>query len=158
MCAIHLPYVARDHGLDAARAVDRLVELMRSDPGQQRAHVVVHPVLMRVAQDRAADMGKRNYFGHTDPDGHGPNWHVIAAGYALPTWYPQDRTANNIESIGGNFSAAEDFWAALINSPGHRAHVLGLHAMYAQQVHVGVGWAYDMGSAFRPVWTLLTCP
>lgn len=158
---IHLPYVGAGSttgGLEREGQVADFLRLMAADPEQRRRSVVVHPVVAMVAQARAEDMARRDYFGHVTPEGIGPNRHMREAGYALPDWYPAGPADNSIESIGGGFSSAADFWASLKRSPGHRAHVLGLFPMFAEQVYVGIGWSYLPSSTYRPIWAVLTCP
>ena len=76
----------------------RIVALMQSTGGQQRAFLTVDPILSKVARAKAADMAKRRYFAHTNPDGKGPNYMVKQAGYSLPAGYDQSADGNNIES------------------------------------------------------------
>ena len=154
----YLPVIAKPHGFDVTAQIAEFVTLMRDDPQQQRERVMPHPVLMQVAQARAEDLVQRDYMAHVDPDGLGPNWHVREGGYALPDWYSQDPNANNIESIGGGYPAAINFWTAISTSPRHRDHALGLISFYAQQKQIGVGCAYRDGSRHSPAWVLLSTP
>jgi hypothetical protein len=39
--------------------------------------------LAKVAEAKALDMARRNYAGHTDPDGHGIDYYLQQSGYAL---------------------------------------------------------------------------
>lgn len=135
-----------------------LLNLMVAHPEQRRGEIVCHPLLLQVARARATDMGRRNYFGHTDPDGDGPNRKVTSAGYALPGWYPAERDANSIESIGGGRASAASQWQGWLDSPGHRTHVLGLIDFYAQQTQIGIGHVVVPGSNFGNYWVLLTAP
>ncbi len=115
-----------------------------------RAHLTKTPLkwndtLAKVAEARAMDMAKRDYFDHTDPDGFGPNHHIDRAGYTLnPDWLKR-KNANNFESIGANHSSAIDGIKAMIigkNSPGygHRKHLLGMDEWNASLQDIGIGY------------------
>lgn len=158
MFKINLPFLSRSHGFDLDSLARELFVLMRDDPLQRRVGMVRNEQLDAVAKKRATDMSVRDYFSHVDPEGRGPNWHVMDGGYALPDWYGSEPHANNIESIGGGFSSAGDFWVSLKRVPGHRMHVLAEHEMFAQQKNVGIGCVYDARSTYRPIWVILTCP
>ena len=82
---------------------------MKSASGQRRAFLTFDPILSQVARERAADMARRGYFDHTNPDGHGVNYLVRRAGYILPSSYPSD--GNNLESIAAGGSTASVTWS-----------------------------------------------
>lgn len=117
----------------------QLFELMRADPNQLRKECVWHPVLAAVAQAHCLDMLERNYFAHVDPDGHGPNWRVLQAGYKLSYGSGADNQDNEIESIGINYLTPELEWDAWLVSPHHHDHVLGV-GFFAAQTNVGIGF------------------
>ncbi len=111
--------------------------------------------LAKVAEMRAVDMAKRDYFDHTDPDGYGPNYHISRAGYVLnPDWLKR-KNANNFESIGANHPTAADGIKAMIigqNSPGfgHRKHLLGMDEWNASLRDIGIGYVrVPSGSTYR---------
>jgi uncharacterized protein YkwD len=133
-----------------------LAELLRSHPQQQRPAFAYNPILARVAHERAADMAARGYFGHTNPDGLGPNALVRQAGYLLPSYYGTEPTANNIESIAAGPSTAEGVLQLLLNSEAHRTHILGLHEFYAAQVEYGIGYVAAPGSKYGHYWVIIT--
>lgn len=137
---------------------DALLQLMRTDPRQERASVNAHPVLMRVAQARAEDLGRRNYFSHVNPDGDGPNKLIRQAGYVLPVWYAQDDAANNVESLSAGQPSAQAAWGALMQSPSHSAHLLGLGPMYVAQVCVGGGYFRSAKSHYVHYWVAISAP
>lgn len=116
-----------------------LAELMRTHPGQHRASMRCHPLLVQVAQARANDMYVRKYFGHCDPDSRCPNWHVRQTGYRLPGHYPDN--GNSIESISANHRDAAHSWQAFLDSPPHKRHVLGEIGFFREQQCYGVGYA-----------------
>ncbi len=111
--------------------------------------------LARVAEKRALDMAKRNYFDHTDPDGIGPNYHIHHGGYKLNTDWLKRLDANNFESIAANhLTAFEGIKAFIIGkgSPGfmHRKHMLGLDEWNASLMDVGIGFVRSpIGSKYK---------
>jgi len=60
-------------------------------------------------------MARRNYFAHTDPDGHDPFWHLQQAGIAF---------TSAGENIAEGQPTPEAVMSAWMNSPGHRANIL----------------------------------
>jgi len=111
--------------------------------------------LARVAEARALDMAKRDYFDHTDPEGYGPNHHINRAGYTLnPDWLKR-KNANNFESIGANHPTAVDGIKAMIRGSattryGHRKHLLGQDAWNGSLQDIGIGFVrIPSGSTYR---------
>lgn len=129
----------------------QLATLFVNDPEQHRQNPTRQDILSHVARARAEDMAERNYFSHTDPDGHEANFLVEQADYQLPDYYPNN--GNNIESIGLNFTTAAAAWQAWKDSPGHRVHVLGEDPFYAEQTDYGFGYA---ARADRHYWVVIT--
>ncbi|MBM3275233.1 MAG: hypothetical protein FJZ00_08765 [Candidatus Sericytochromatia bacterium] len=95
------------------------------------------PALNRVAQNRSADMARRRYFDHTDPDGRDPFWHLRNAGI---------RYMAGAENIAMGQRSAAEVVTGWMNSPGHRANILN-----GRLGHIGVGLARD--SRGTPYWT-----
>lgn len=138
---------------------EQLLDLIISHPQQKRRHMIVHPILMRVAQFRAYDQAMRQYTGHTDPDGLGPNFHVRSAGYRLPDYYGKDQDDNNVESLQHNATGDIDLDVRLwLESEGHRQHILGLNDFYAAQHNIGVGFFYDEDSPKRCYEVFISAP
>lgn len=162
--ALYLPVVSSGSGLLPELACEQTVEeaaifaYMQQHPDQGRPNLNCNRILSQVARAHAVDMAERRYFDHVNPDGHGPNYLVREAGFRLPDWYPESRTANNIESIGGGFPTADDVWNAWIGAESHRSHILGTSAFFAEQLEVGVGYHYDPDSEFRTYWVVITAP
>ena len=132
----------------------QIAVIMAGDPGQQRPSFTCHPILARVARERAEDMVARGYFSHTNPDGHGPNYLVTQAGYVLPSYYETHLAANNIESIAAGNPTAGLTWAQWMNSSGHRRHLLGTVAFFAEQTEYGIGYA--SGGIYGHYWVVIT--
>ncbi len=126
--------------------------------GSNRAFIVVDPILTKVARERAADLARRGYFSHTNPDGHGPNYLVEKAGYKLPEHYDHSASGNNIESIAAGHSSASSTWSDWMGSSGHRRHLMAESDFYAQQTSIGVGYYADANSEYGYYWVVLSAP
>lgn len=111
--------------------------------------------LAKVAEFRAYDMAKRNYFNHVTPEGLGPNYYISKAGYSLNPDWTKKKSANNFESIAANHATAEDGIRAFIigrGSPGfmHRKHVLGMDDWNGSLVDIGIGFVHSpLGSTYK---------
>ena len=145
---VYLPLVSIENQCGFNTEEQTFADIMINDPNQQRAFLVCDPILAQVARDRAFDIGTRNYFSHTNPDGYGPNYLVQQAGYILPSYYNQTLTGNNIEPICGGSSTASDAWNAMMGSNGHRSHLLGLDPFFAEQTDYGIGYDHIPGSIY----------
>jgi hypothetical protein len=130
-----------------------IAALMRDHPLQQRPSLSCHRTLAQVARARAEDMRDRAYFSHTNPDGYGPNYLVTAAGYVLPAYYNSAPDANNIESIAAGYPTPAAAWEAWMNSPPHRAHLLGEIDFFARQIEYGIGYA--RGGPYGDYWVVI---
>ena len=135
-----------------------ILTAMIQHPKQGRSVIECNPILAQVARAKAADMAKRGFFSHTNPDGQGPNYLVTVAGFRLPDYYPKTGSANNIESIGAGYSGPAEVWQAWLNSHYHRIHVLGTDGFYASQHQVGIGYFYDANSYYKHYWVVVTAP
>jgi hypothetical protein len=113
-------------------------------PDQGRGAMHWHPRLHAVARQHACDMAERAYFGHTTPEGTGPNRRARDAGYALPAWYDPHEDGNNIESLAlrGPTSTPSTTIEQWLASPPHRRHVLGESPFGAEQHDVAVGYCH----------------
>jgi len=153
---VYLPLLLLDDQCGLNPEAQAFADLMINDPTQQRAFMFCDPILAQVAQERAVDMGTRDYFSHTNPDGYGPNYLVQEAGYILPSFYNQTLTGNNIESICAGSSTASEAWNLLMGSDGHRNHLLGVDPFYAAQTDYGIGYAYIPNSTYGHYWVIIT--
>lgn len=123
-----------------------LMRLMITDRVQHRQSAHCDEQVTRVAQARADDMVRRAYFSHIDFSNHGANWYLAQVG-CLPEYYPAD--GNSVESITLNYHTPQASWNGLVSSKPHRAHVLGMHPVFAGQNAIGVGYTTgDWGTVF----------
>jgi len=162
---LFLPLVASDHAVveppkpipcQLNQKEQEFGELLVNDPNQERPSLTCHGILARAARERAEDMAQRDYFGHVNPDGYGPNYLVIKAGYILPEWYDKSIDVNNIESIAAGWDTASATWLDLVASESHRTHLLGDNSFYAAQVEFGIGYAYNPDSEYEFYWVVIT--
>jgi len=152
----YLPIAIKDPSCSLSPEEEQIARFMIEHQDQQRPALTCHPILARVARERAQDMARRNYCDHVNPDGFGPNYLVRQAGYVLPSYYGTEPDANNIESIACGYSTAESAWQCWMGSQSHRTHLLGLNAFFAEQVEYGIGYAYDPTSLYRHHWVVIT--
>ena len=146
-------------GADSCLLIDEIgtmETLFKNDAEQRRAAMNCSPILMQVAQERAEDMAKNNYFSHINSDGEGPNYLAVEAGYQFPSFYSTTRSANQIESIYAGSPNASSVWARWMTSASHRSHLLGLMTMFAEQDEYGIGYAYNPNSEYKHYWVVLT--
>ncbi len=125
-----------------------------SVPNIKKTALVWNDTLAKVADEKAMDMARRNYFGHTDPDGYGMNYFINKAGFELiPPLWTSSREKNNFESIAKAVLTGPDT-TQLVTGPGiirqlvidkgtpslgHRKHLLGLEPWGASLTDIGVG-------------------
>ena len=140
------------------KQAEAIANLATNDSEQERPQMICNPILARVAYEKALDMGTRNYFGHVNPDGFGPNYLVNQAGYNLPAWWGNDLDTNYIESIAAGYSTPAATWNQWRASGGHRTHVLGLNNFWREQIYYGIGYAYVPGSRYGHYWVFITAP
>ena len=129
---------------DEAKDAYVLLNDIRSNPSKYRKQLGISDIqnvtrkalvwnkqLAKVAEERAYDMAKRDYFDHITPDGVGVNVQIADGGYTLNKDWLKNVKANNFESIAANHPSAVEGIRALIigkGSPGfmHRKHLLGM--------------------------------
>lgn len=111
--------------------------------------------LAKIAETKAADMARRNYFGHVDPDGYGINYFINKSGYKLVPEWTKERNLNYFESIAVNSPGGEEAVKMLVidkNTPslGHRKHLLGLDNWNASLKDIGIGFCRrESGSKYK---------
>lgn len=141
----------------ARNAEERAVARLVTKHSQQGRPRMVHDAYLHlIARAKAKDMARRNYFGHTDPDGYTPNVFLALTGYGLPSKY---LGPNNIESItaGTNYTPARAF-RAWLRSPDHRPHLLADGPFYKEQTRYGVGYAKSPRSRYKHYYVFLSAP
>lgn len=101
--------------------------------------------LAKVAEAKAMDMAKRNYFNHVDPEGYGINYQVQQSGYTLNADWTKNKKENFFESISvGAMSGREAIEALILDADdtsfGHRDHLLGIGDWNNSLVDIGIGF------------------
>lgn len=101
----------------AAVIASVLVDLTNGDRKDEGlGTLTVNPLLAAAAQAKANDMAEKSYFAHTSPDGT-TSWQWFKdVGYVY---------AYAGENLAVDFSDSDDVARAWMNSPTHRANVLG---------------------------------
>ncbi|WP_412541840.1 CAP domain-containing protein [Longispora sp. K20-0274] len=90
------------------------------------------------ARMHSADMIKRSFFDHTNPDGKSPGERIAAAGYSGSLWG---------ENIAAGQRDPASVMKAWMNSPGHKANILNCKFKF-----LGVGVAEGGGSKYGIYW------
>jgi uncharacterized protein YkwD len=119
--------------------------------------------LAEVAQNKAEDMAKNNYFNHEDSKKKGPNQRVAFAGFKLPSNYLLDSEANNVESLAAGATNGIESINQLISDkgiypPAHRIHLLALDPFYSDHTEVGIGVACFASSTYKYYYVVITTP
>lgn len=117
--------------------------------------------LASIARGHSQDMATRNYFSHTDPEGHDPTYRYTQAGYYchidLPNGYYieggsenifQNNLYSEINYVNGipfyNWNSQDTIASSTVNgwmnSPGHRANIL---TSYFKNEGIGIAIASD---------------
>jgi uncharacterized protein YkwD len=150
-----------------ATAAFKYLNLVRKNPGAHskeigvnlskvaaRPQLVWNATLAKVAEQKALDMARRNYFSHTTPEGLGINFMIDRAGYRLPAAWVKPRSANFFESIQAGAGTGKEAIQMLIVDKaipdlGHRKHLLGMTPFYADCRDAGIGFARASGAKFK---------
>ena len=117
-----------------------VTELVNLEREIENLHPLVwDDALGAAARGHSADMAQLNYFSHTSLDGRLFYQRITAAGYAYNTCG---------ENIAAGYSNAQSVMNGWMNSPGHRANILG-----SGFCDIGVGYAYGSASTYGHYWT-----
>lgn len=129
---------------------------------QARSALNWNNALAKVAQDKAEDMAKNNYFSHTDLNGYGVNYYIFKAGYDIPqSWY-SDKASNYFENIAAGNVTAEAMVKQLVydsgksnSDAGHRSSLLGISDWNSTCTDIGIGYAYNANSTYKHYWSVI---
>ena len=130
----------------------------------KRPALIWNETLAKVAEERAMDMAKNNYFSHADKRGIKVNVKIHKAGYKIDEFY-RDKKQNSFESIE---AGAENGKEAIINliidegvkSLGHRKHLLGIdtgrgYPKNSSLVDCGIGFVQAAGNSKYNTYTVV---
>lgn len=117
----------------------RVVQLINGERAAQGlSPLSVDSRLVQAARRHSQDMATHNFFDHYGSDGSSPFDRIHDAGYSFVTAG---------ETIAGGYTSPESAVNGWMNSPGHRAILLGNYD------DVGVGYVYNASSTYRHYWT-----
>jgi uncharacterized protein YkwD len=157
------PFVVKEE----AQQAFQLINAIRSNPEKyykelhlnSKLRITKTPLrwndtLAKVAEAKALDMAKRNYFAHVNPDGYGINYLINQSGYKLNADWLKDKKENFFESIGSGYDSGQEAVKALIidaddPSMGHRDHLLGIKDWDASLVDIGIGFVKCDGGKYQ---------
>jgi uncharacterized protein YkwD len=91
------------------------------------------------AQLHSSDMACNNYLSHTGLDGSTVGERTQRQGYS---W------SSVGENIAAGYSSPESVVQGWMNSPGHKANILG-----ASYTEIGIGYAFGNASGYGSYWT-----
>ena len=152
--------------VEAKKAFEYL-NLIRENPGKHSEETGVklgnvksifplkwNDTLARVAEEKAMDMAKRNYFSHTTPDGNGINIMIYNAGYKLDDEWIKNKKENYFESIqAGAKDGIESIKLLIVDgydkNLGHRKHLLGMGEWNAGLKDVGIGFVRSPQNKYK---------
>jgi uncharacterized protein YkwD len=110
--------------------------------------------LAKVAEEKALDMAKRDYFSHENSEGLGINFLIHKAGYKLPDYMLKDKKANSFESIAVGITSGKDVVRTLIvdkgvDSRAHRKHLLGMDDFHSKHKDAGIGFVRNPKGKYK---------
>jgi uncharacterized protein YkwD len=142
----------------AAREAYALLNNIRTNPKSYAAEIGAflnkqhalkaltwNDTLAKVAEAKAMDMAKNNYFSHVDKKGYGINYLIDKAGYKLNKEFLKHKKDNFFESIALGYSGPHQAIKDLLidnSDPGlnHRKHLLSQDKFHAKDTDIGIGF------------------
>ena len=130
-----------------------------------RQPLAVNTNLTAAAGFKSEELAKFNFFSHTSVTGETPNQLVRRFGYDLPATvrvggvnYGLPTVGNQIESLAGGRTTPSAALQGLIESTGHRNHLLGVTAHNQLAREVGIGYQFLDRATYKHYWTVLITP
>ena len=131
---------------------------------EKRPALIWNETLAKVAEERALDMAKNNYFNHADKKGIKVNVKLHRSGYKLEKFY-RDKKQNSFESIEAGAENGKEAIIDLIidegvKSLGHRKHLLGIdtgrgYTKNSSLVDCGIGFVQADGNSKYNTYTVV---
>ncbi|MSP12505.1 MAG: hypothetical protein EXR62_06055 [Chloroflexi bacterium] len=119
---------------------DQVIDLINTERAKLNlAPFTKNAKLALAAHNHSLDMATNNFFSHTGSDNSSPWDRMTRVQYPL---------ASGGEVIAGGQTTPRQVVDAWLNSPGHRAIILGSY------VDAGAGWISSPGSAYVNYWTV----
>lgn len=107
---------------------------------QQRPLLVCDDRLVAAAQKRASTVAHAGALAHCDQAGICANVYARVEGCMLPSTYGD---GNEVESLGSGTKDWRVMLKALLGSPSHRDHLLGVGDFFRAQTRIGVALVDD---------------
>ena len=130
-----------------------------------RQPLAVNTSLTAAAGFKSEELAKFNFFSHTSVTGETPNQLARRFGYDLPSRVPAGgvnyvlpTVGNQIESLAGGRATPSEALQGLIESTGHRNHLLGVTAHNQVAREVGIGYQFLNAATYKHYWTVLITP
>ena len=113
--------------------------ILRSDK-QQHPRLRCHRVLAQLAAQKARALAEANRISHTI-NHEFPNQQLLRGGLKLPVTYPV--IGNQVESILGGGRTPLHAFKLFMDSPRHKAHLMGETDFLKKQDWLAVGYYHD---------------
>ncbi len=130
-----------------------------------RQPLAVNTNLTAAAGFKSEELARFNFFSHTSVTGETPNQLARRFGYDLPSTVPVGGVnyvlpivGNQIESLAGGRATPSANLQGLIESTGHRNHLLGVTAHNQVAREVGIGYQFLNSATYKHYWTVLITP
>ncbi len=138
-------YLNRVRANPAAFSKEINVDLTAYEP---RSKLVWNDTLAFVAQNKAVDMAKKDYFSHITPEGKGINLMIAESGYPLKKKWLSNDARNVFVSLASGYVDGISVIKGLIkdegvSDAGHRRHLLGAGQWNASLNECGIGFAVN---------------
>ena len=118
---------------------------------QRRQKLNCSKELSLIAAKKAKEMALEETVSH-ELYNTTPNEKLRKAGMILPRVYKI--IGNQVESVSGGKSLAEETFDHFMTSPVHKAHILGENEFYLKQHSIGVGHYFDNDSNHSDYWAV----
>jgi uncharacterized protein YkwD len=118
---------------------------------QRRQKLNCSKELSLIAAQKAKEMALEEIVSHVI-NNTTPNEKLRKAGIILPRIYKI--VGNQVESVSGGKSLAQETFDYFMTSPVHKAHLLGENEFYLKQHSIGVGHYFDNESNHSDYWVV----
>ncbi|MCS3795285.1 CAP domain-containing protein [Niastella sp. OAS944] len=148
------PFILKDE----AQQAFQLINTIRSNPEKYYQELQLNgqlPItkgplrwndtLARVAEAKAMDMAKRNYFGHLTPEGYSINRFIDQSGYNSLSYYESISSGDElgIEAVKSLIIDKND------TNKSNRNHLLGITKLDTSLYDIGIGFVKSDGSKYK---------
>ena len=128
-----------------------LAKIIIKTINQRRLKLTCNKELSQIAAKKAKEMAKEETVSHVI-NNTTPNEKLRQGGVILPRLYKI--IGNQVESVSGGKSLAQETYEYFLTSPSHKAHLLGENEFYLKQDSIGVGHYFDKQSNHSDYWVV----